>query len=78
MPTKFPHRACILCKTMHVSWKIPSEGNEEGTKRIFLCWNCARQYFEKLINLRIDQDPDKKYLLMEAFKIAKKVKQEQF
>jgi len=76
MPTKLPRRACILCKTKHVSWKMPSASNEEGTKRIFLCWNCARRYYEKLLMLHIDNPTNKKFLLSMAFKIPKKPKQE--
>jgi len=57
---------------------MPSAANETGTKRIFLCWDCARRYFEKLLTLRIQDPPDKKALLSQAFKIPKKVKQEKF
>jgi len=78
MPTKFPRRACILCKKKHVAWKMPSAANETGTKRICLCWNCARSYYDKLTSLHIEQAPDKKFLLSQAFKIPKKPKQEKF
>ena len=57
---------------------MPSASNEFGENRIFLCWNCARLYFEKLITLNITEKPDKKVLISKAFRIASKQKQEKW
>jgi hypothetical protein len=78
MPTKYKRRMCPLCKVKHVAYKMPSLSNETGTRRIFICWECARRYYEKLTALNIMQEPDKKFLLSKAFKIPGKRKQEIF
>lgn len=77
MPTKFARRRCICCHRSNVIYKMPSIEIHKGRRRVFFCWLCAQALYNRFVNLKIFDPPDKATLLSKTTKVLHTPKRKQ-